>query len=207
MAANTRWRKYASPAGFLDFKKAFAADAGSWRFFYAYVGVVAKSSHNRTAQLRMDSFWPLRVYLNGKEVFCRQGPNADRPTTLLLMSTWWLATTPSSLSVRKSATAALSAGRGVCIFASPMSRECRFNMEEPSHFCDDSMLTTTQDGQRAEGAVAGPNGVIVFPSTDDSANAARPSMPNASRTIYPTPYQVEPRDNEFNLILTMPPWK
>ncbi len=82
--SEAKWRKHASPAGFLDFKQAFAADARSWRFFYAYAGVVVKSSRSRTAQLRMDSFWPFRVYLNGKEVFNREGANADAPDNVIV---------------------------------------------------------------------------------------------------------------------------
>lgn len=45
-------------------------------------------------------------------------------------------------------------------------------------------LTTMRDGLRAEGAVAGPNRVIVIPFT-----------------TYPAPYVVKPCDNEFRLVV------
>lgn len=74
-----KWRKYASPGGFLDFKKAFAADARSYRFSYAYAALIVKSPEDRSVQIRTDSFFPFRVYLNGNEVFYRPGCDADAP--------------------------------------------------------------------------------------------------------------------------------
>lgn len=55
-------------------------------------------------------------------------------------------------------------------------------------------LATVRDGLKAEGAVAGPNRVIVVTPSRDAAP-----------TVYPTPYNVEPRDNEFNLTIERPP--
>jgi hypothetical protein len=64
-------------------------------------------------------------------------------------------------------------------------------------------LTTIRDRVRAEGAVAGPNRVIVSPgAAADVTMSPNRNMKMAGRpvpTIYPTPYAVEPRDNEFNL--------
>jgi len=62
--------------------------------------------------------------------------------------------------------------------------------------CEDGTysLTTMRDGLRAQGAVTGPNRVIVVASSSDNVNR-RSALP----TIYPTPYDVQPSDNEFNL--------
>jgi hypothetical protein len=54
-------------------------------------------------------------------------------------------------------------------------------------------LTTMRDGLRAEGAVAGPNRVIVV----TSPNTVTP-------IILPAPYNVASRDNEFNLTVERP---
>lgn len=65
-------------------------------------------------------------------------------------------------------------------------------------------LATMRDGLRAEGAVAGPNRVFVIPAENVArrADSRRITQQGASvPTVYPTPYRVEPRDNEFNLIV------
>jgi hypothetical protein len=61
-------------------------------------------------------------------------------------------------------------------------------------------LTTMRDGLRAEGAVAGPNRVTVFPSdiVKGAAGAAdhfAPGLPS----VLPTPFNVQQRDNALNL--------
>jgi hypothetical protein len=73
------WARYESPGGFLDFKEAFAKSARSWRFSYAYAAFTVKAPVGGPVQLRMDSFFPFRVYLNGKEVYYRGGVDADAP--------------------------------------------------------------------------------------------------------------------------------
>ncbi len=65
-------------------------------------------------------------------------------------------------------------------------------------------LTTTRDGLRAEGAVLGPNRVIVVPTRIGNTQNAKPTSQgqlNIAPTTYPTPYIVECRDNEFNLVV------
>lgn len=67
-------------------------------------------------------------------------------------------------------------------------------------------LITMRDGLRAEGAVAGPNRVIVTPpdDLDVSRQSAGQQGSGSPPTIYPKPYNVEPCANEFNLILGRP---
>jgi hypothetical protein len=60
-------------------------------------------------------------------------------------------------------------------------------------------LTTMRDGLRADGAVAGPSRVMVI-----SPPSASVERRNVAPTIYPTPYDVKPRDNEFNLTVERP---
>jgi hypothetical protein len=72
------WAKYESPGGFLNFREAFAKSAHAWRLSYAYAAFTVKAPGG-SAQLRMDSFYPFRVYLNGAEVYYRPGCDADAP--------------------------------------------------------------------------------------------------------------------------------
>jgi hypothetical protein len=57
-------------------------------------------------------------------------------------------------------------------------------------------LKSMRDGVRAEGAVPGVNRVMVTPP----GNAHGIILP----VTYPTPYNVEPRDNEFHLTIERP---
>jgi hypothetical protein len=61
-------------------------------------------------------------------------------------------------------------------------------------------LTTMRDGLRAEGAVAGANRVIVIPPPGVDVKMGRGVVP----TIFPKPYNVESRDNQFNLTAERP---
>jgi hypothetical protein len=73
-------------------------------------------------------------------------------------------------------------------------------------------LTTKRNGLRAEGAVAGSNRVLLIlaPAAADggdqrSGNGAT-SQQNGLFLNYPTPSNVEPRDNEINLVVArLPP--
>lgn len=69
-------------------------------------------------------------------------------------------------------------------------------------------LITIRDGLRAEGAVPGPNRVIVTPANGTTASPQTIDLKNAqpelAPTIYPTPYNVEQHDNEFNLTVERP---
>ncbi len=73
------WIDYTSPGGFLNLEKALSGRPRDWALSYAYAGTVIKEPHPPRVQLRMDSFFPYRVYLNGKEIFYRPGLNADCP--------------------------------------------------------------------------------------------------------------------------------
>jgi hypothetical protein len=61
-------------------------------------------------------------------------------------------------------------------------------------------LTTMRDGLRAEGAVAGANRVMVIPPPGLDVKMGRGVVP----TIYPNPYNVESRDNKFDLTAERP---
>jgi hypothetical protein len=69
-------------------------------------------------------------------------------------------------------------------------------------------LITMRDGLRAEGAVSGPNRVIVTPATATNASPQtidlKKLQPEPTPTIYPTPRNVEQHDNEFNLTVERP---
>lgn len=73
------WTRYDSPGGFLGFKEAFEKSVHPWRLSYAYAAFTVKSPLGGPVQLRMDSFFPFRVYLNGKEIYYRPGVDADAP--------------------------------------------------------------------------------------------------------------------------------
>jgi hypothetical protein len=73
------WTPYQSPGGVLDFKEAFSQSKRTWRASYGYAAFTVQAPVARRAQLRMDSFFPFRVYLNGNEVFHRAGCNSDAP--------------------------------------------------------------------------------------------------------------------------------
>ena len=74
-----RWWTYDSPGGFLNLERALAGRTGDWRLSYAYAGTTYIAPNEMVAQLRMDSFFPFRVFLNGKEVYSRLGLDADCP--------------------------------------------------------------------------------------------------------------------------------
>jgi len=82
--ATLDWRDYSSNSGMLNLEQAFADSPKNWTLSYAYAGTTIKSPEARIAQLRMDSFFPYRVYANGKEVFYRAGLNADCPDRQLV---------------------------------------------------------------------------------------------------------------------------
>jgi hypothetical protein len=79
-------------------------------------------------------------------------------------------------------------------------------------------LLTKRDGLKVDGAVAGSNRVTVFYTGDNGASpqaagnaGAGPqakgmtgSQPTMFSTEFPTPCEVQPRDNEFNLTVERP---
>jgi len=73
------WRAYHSPGGFLNLEQAFADIRKPRALSYAFAGTTFHAPESLTAQLRMDSFFPFRVFVDGKEVFYRPGLDADCP--------------------------------------------------------------------------------------------------------------------------------
>ncbi|MCK5803590.1 MAG: DUF4838 domain-containing protein, partial [Lentisphaeria bacterium] len=74
-----QWQDYTSPGGFLNLENAFKGQVGDWILSYAYVGTIISPPHLRKVQLKMDSFFPFKVFLNGRQVYYRPGLDADRP--------------------------------------------------------------------------------------------------------------------------------
>jgi len=74
-----RWWDCESPGGFVNLEKAFAGKTGDWPLSYAYARTRYFAPRAMSVQLRMDSFFPFRVFLNGKEVYHRLGLDADCP--------------------------------------------------------------------------------------------------------------------------------
>jgi len=77
--ATARWWEYESESGFLNLEEALAGKRGDWELSYAYAGATYEAEEAVAAQLRMDSFCPFKVFLNGEEVFYRKGLDADCP--------------------------------------------------------------------------------------------------------------------------------
>ncbi|MBL4700728.1 MAG: beta galactosidase jelly roll domain-containing protein, partial [Phycisphaeraceae bacterium] len=73
------WRIYKSPGGFLNLENALADRKGNQTISYAFAGTTYDSKRKMRVQLRMSSFYPSVVYVNGKQVFSRLGNNADCP--------------------------------------------------------------------------------------------------------------------------------
>jgi len=73
------WWDYTSPGGLLNLETALAARKGDWTLSYCYASTVVDSPRAVPAQLKLDSFFPYRVSLNGEEVYYRPGLNADCP--------------------------------------------------------------------------------------------------------------------------------
>ncbi len=71
--------------------------------------------------------------------------------------------------------------------------------------CDGTYrLVTMRDGQRVEGAVTGLNRVTILVTSGNGGDRNGLLIPGGVPTIYPTPLNVEPHDNEFNLTLPQP---
>ena len=73
------WFGYESPGGLLNLEQAFADRPRTWTLSYAYAGKTVEVPEPVVAQLKMDSFFPFRVFVNGEEAFHRLGLNADCP--------------------------------------------------------------------------------------------------------------------------------
>ncbi len=73
------WWEYESPGGFVNLETALAGKLGDWVLSYAYAGTIYEAEEATVAQLRMDSFHPFKVFVNGEEVYHRPGLDADAP--------------------------------------------------------------------------------------------------------------------------------
>ncbi len=74
-----QWWDHQSSEGLLNLDQAFAGKQGDWTLSYGYARTIYNAPAPTMAQLRMDSFHPFKVFVNGKEVFHRPGLNADCP--------------------------------------------------------------------------------------------------------------------------------
>lgn len=75
-----RWWNYESPnGGFLNLEQAFADKRGDWQLSYGYAAINYNAPRAMEAKLVMDSFFLFKVYVNGKEVFSKNGENFDHP--------------------------------------------------------------------------------------------------------------------------------
>ena len=73
------WWDYRIPSGFLNLEQATDGKKGAWTLSYAYAATTFEARQTGPAQLKLDSFFPYRVFVNGAEVFYRPGLNADCP--------------------------------------------------------------------------------------------------------------------------------
>lgn len=74
-----KWQQHESEGGFIAFDEIFAQSPKHMAFRFAYAGVKVDMAEARHVQLRMSSFNAYAVYVNGKEVFRREGLDADAP--------------------------------------------------------------------------------------------------------------------------------
>lgn len=74
------WRPYTSPEGLVEFTAAFSTRTSpKWTFSSAYAATWVESPTAREVQFRMNSFFPFRVFVQGREVFHRPGFDSDMP--------------------------------------------------------------------------------------------------------------------------------
>lgn len=79
-----QWWDYHSPGGFLNAEQAVAKRKGKWAVSYVFAATTYQAAREMSAQIRCDSFYPFRVFLNGEEVFYRPGLNADCPDRMIV---------------------------------------------------------------------------------------------------------------------------
>jgi len=104
-----QWKTCNSPEGMMDFSQAFGRHSPDQPVRAAYAGIQLESPRPQTVFIRMDSFHPHRLYLNGKEIFHRgnwDAPTPDREvvkadlpagkSTLILRSSQVVAEDPSA---------------------------------------------------------------------------------------------------------------
>lgn len=73
------WSDYISPEGLLNMETILKNKPVPWNLSYMYAGVKVWAPQMMKAELRMDSFCPFRVYVNGESVYHRPGLNQDAP--------------------------------------------------------------------------------------------------------------------------------
>lgn len=73
------WTDCRSPEGKLKIIPALKGRRPSWGLSYIYAGVNLEAKTAQKVQFCMDSFYPFKVYLNGREVFYRPGCDAECP--------------------------------------------------------------------------------------------------------------------------------
>jgi hypothetical protein len=78
------WWDYRSFGGFLNAEQAVASRKGDWTLSYVFAATVHNAHRETAARILCDSFFPFRIFLNGEEVFCRAGLNADCPDRMVM---------------------------------------------------------------------------------------------------------------------------
>lgn len=73
------WLPYTSPEGQVCFSAAFADIQRDWHFSSAHALLAVHSPTARRVQLRLSSFNPMRLFLNGKQVYEQLGWDSDPP--------------------------------------------------------------------------------------------------------------------------------
>ena len=73
------WLPYTSPEGQIAFSAAFENIQRPWHFSSAHALLAVHSPAARRVQLRLSSFNPMRLFLNGKQVYKQIGWDSDPP--------------------------------------------------------------------------------------------------------------------------------
>ncbi|MCC6423851.1 MAG: DUF4838 domain-containing protein [Phycisphaerales bacterium] len=73
------WISYTSPEGQIAFSDAFENIKRDWHFSSAHALLAVQSPATRKVQFRLSSFNPMRLFLNGKQVYEQLGWDSDPP--------------------------------------------------------------------------------------------------------------------------------
>lgn len=73
------WKSYHNPSGFLDLENALNTKSMPWKLSQAYAGISVVALNEMSVVLKMNSFCPFVVFVNGKQVFHRKGMDFDSP--------------------------------------------------------------------------------------------------------------------------------
>lgn len=77
-------KNYKSVEGFIDFSKAFQQEPNPDQVYYGYAVTTVNSAISQPVQLRTDSFYPFKIWLNNQLVYVREGLDADCPDKRLV---------------------------------------------------------------------------------------------------------------------------